>query len=747
MRAPANSAYRPEEPAARAALSAVAEVGGPEPHSQRTMSSSKTRPSRQGSRFTSPANVLSKDGEKDSPDTSRLAANDAAARANGTKTFMERWLEPGVQNKTSFEEAGLMRYGVLETMAPLGALPKPKKSENGNVRKIILKTSGHSAANSASKEPSPATQKATATAAATAASATSQSTSPLPISPLQSDFEARKPRKSLPLSRPEIPVDDEDDEDFIPGGVKKGKGRRHSSKPAPPKKGRPPASVRRSSLIPSTVVPAFPKASSPVKARPTTPVKPRPVTPLEILAPMPASMPASAPAPAPEAASESASATAPAATAATHHDPDFVARVVELAVDEALHHFRYPTAYALRTLYDDNAHDSAFVAMIEDVFTQTADADTMRAFAEQMAQKKREGKKDNTGCYYFVPPATNSLPEPHKPLPAPYAKLVHRDAEDEHQIEPPRAAKKIKITHTAADKENSSQKMAVASSEWMAVNASDSRQDETTSQVKTPSRRRRARRDSASSDSSLSSAMSLSSPEVTHRPLVPKSPLFRGGRKAKAKAGATTSTSTSADTGTTGPNGTPKSRPITTRRKSLASKASQSNSNTPTIQSPTTTNPNITHILDDATMPGRITVSEPPVILTTKTIGKKGAQKPMLPPPDDSDYEEVYERRREAIKVTNNYTALESSIRDETEEPDTTPLPTRRTRQSLGAPLSTRTTRAANKRPGDNEAESPAALSFQGDHPPSSVVGSRPVTPTNLRPAKKQKTGLRIKLS
>lgn len=58
---------------------------------------------------------------------------------------MQRWLEPTVQSKASFEDDGLVRYGVVENMAPLGSLPKPKKTgpeTNSGVKRIILRPSG-----------------------------------------------------------------------------------------------------------------------------------------------------------------------------------------------------------------------------------------------------------------------------------------------------------------------------------------------------------------------------------------------------------------------------------------------------------------------------------------------------------------------------------------------------------------------------------------------------------------------------
>ncbi len=65
--------------------------------------------------------------------------------------------------------------------------------------------------------------------------------------------------------------------------------------------------------------------------------------------------------------------------------------------------------------------------MLEDIFHQTADADTVDQFVRLVRDKKREGKKDNKGCYYFIPPATSSHFTPHKPKPAPYASLVQLD--------------------------------------------------------------------------------------------------------------------------------------------------------------------------------------------------------------------------------------------------------------------------------------------------------------------------------
>jgi hypothetical protein len=106
---------------------------------------------------------------------------------------------------------------------------------------------------------------------------------------------------------------------------------------------------------------------------------------------------------------------------------DVADKVVEAAVDEALKHFRYPTAWALRRLYDENSDNNEFLSMIQEVFTQTADSETVEEFARLLNQKKRAGKKGNTGFLYFIPPTTSNATTPNKPKRAPYASLVRLD--------------------------------------------------------------------------------------------------------------------------------------------------------------------------------------------------------------------------------------------------------------------------------------------------------------------------------
>ncbi|KAK7404182.1 hypothetical protein QQX98_010024 [Neonectria punicea] len=704
------------------------------------ISSTNTRATR--SRYSSPA-------QPQTGSWTGLADASKASSNQASRAFMQRWLEPSVQAKASFEDDGLVRYGVVENMAPLGALPKTTKKagpETGStVRKIILRPSGANAANAANSASEPAPKPPAA------ASSPPPSTAP-PTPPR---------RRSIAVK---IAADDNDDDDYRPKEPPK---RRQSGRVSLGKRTRRSSGARRSSSITAAVS--------------------RPVTPKETKATKEARE-------AREAQEAKEAQEAQEAEELVRPDPEdkeFTDRVVEAAVDEALKHYRYPTAWALRTLYDENCHKASFVGMIETVFNQTADVATLRKFTKQIEQKKREGKKDNQGCYYFVPPSTNSRFTPHKPKAAPYGNLLQQQHLEEPQSEG-RAAKRAKTSHSARSQSRSQshthshatrdtpRKMASGraasasghgnsngstSSSIRIRNSSDSNGNTSSSnnnnnnnkitntangEPRTPSRKR-TRRDSASSDSSLSSAMSmsLSSPEAT--------PTTRPGP---------------------GPDSSdaPKSRPITTRRKSLASQTKQAKSNPSASNSPTLRIASDTPTADasarasaSASMPGRLSAAQlSPTNLPSKSFkaakngGRTSVSMPAavavavpVPVADDAsdDADSFWDRRRDARQFASSATVRESSVRGPDEEQVATPAKrTRKTRQSMAIPTTTRATRSASKRPHDEvdmPVSSPVAWSFQGDGPPgegSSTVGSRAVTPT-LRPPKKQRSGLRVKSS
>lgn len=186
--------------------------------------SSSTRATR--SRYSSPAHQGAASLGVNSPlEVSKSSGNDAS------RSFMQRWLEPSVQNRPSYEEAGLMRYGVLEGMAPLGVPPKPKKPENGNgnassnghgVRKVILRTGGASKDKNAASSGTESNGDKSTTAASTGnvVAGKKRAASPGALAPVAPT------RRSLPPKSASKKNDDDDE--YNPGGNRRKKAARRS---------------------------------------------------------------------------------------------------------------------------------------------------------------------------------------------------------------------------------------------------------------------------------------------------------------------------------------------------------------------------------------------------------------------------------------------------------------------------------------------------------------------------------------
>ncbi|OHE95475.1 PHD-finger domain-containing protein [Colletotrichum orchidophilum] len=633
--------------------------------------------------------------------------------SEASRTFMQKWLEPTVQSKPSFEEAGLMRYGVTENMAPLGTLPKgPPTKKQGQegvnpVRKIILKSSS---ANSAVAAAAKAAAAAAAAAGAADATMAKRSETPprLPSPPANAQ---KATRKCLPARG--LGDDDEEDEDYTPkAATGKSQGRRAS------------ASQSRKSVSRSSV---GRRASAS----------------LHQMAP-------------------SSDAVQP--SESTPENKDVIERAVEVAIDEALRHYRYPTAWALRTLYDENSSNPVFLSMFEDVYHQTADEDTLDEFSRLIEEKKREGKKDNQACYFFVPPSTNSRFTPHKPKPAPYGNLLsldlsksdYDDDDDDDlllQVTPTKkASKRREIPESPMD-------MDMDDDDETTLLAA-----ETTLATMTPSRKR-ARRDSASSDSSLSelSASPSLPPDSPSPSSPPVSAAVKGDSHNRRHSATTAATAAGADPEITLTSAPPPAEPEPMKRRgrSLAAKTSvsdASNPNSPTLP------PNVSQAAGASSMPGRLSSPIFPNLSTTapsKAAGKKNANKdkgPRVLPSDDA----TTQRRRDARDSTVSQTPQpESHIRGSDMRSRAgsvaTSSPAVNLRKSARTPapnsnlpvnltLSTRTTRSAKRTHDEiDNTSSPTALFSLGEVTPA--ASSRAATPTNLRPSKKQRTGLRIKTS
>ncbi|PHH82442.1 hypothetical protein CDD82_5940 [Ophiocordyceps australis] len=545
------------------------------------MVSTSTRASRAASRYSMPAqtgqhqqqHAVAKHGLVSEGGLEEAKANGDATQ--GSRALMKRWLEPTVQSKASFEEAGLQRCGVLETMSALGTMPtKPKKPAGSlegsggaaTVRKIILRPSGSTAA--ANTRETVGRALASPDALATGSSDANAAAG----WPCGSDAAAAAAVEATTVGTRWEPAKADDvrqDDDY--------KAKDEAQEEAKDEAANDKARRRRSNRV-----------SLPAKKLSQATVKTEAV----------------------------ATATSPKrlrSRTSSIQDRDFVDRVVEVAVDEALQHQRYPTAWALRTLYDDNYDDSEFVAMVEEVFRQTAAESTRVRFLSLIEDKKREGKREEQRRQLSTQgKATASACESATRAWAP--EVGEADEEDGEK----RGAKRVKTTHVATPPKTLAAKGSVV--------------------VRTPQSSRtpkHSRHDSASSISSLSSAMSLASPSA--------SPNQRHGRSGGSAAPAA--------------HGAAKTQPIKTRGRakqqpgprplSVHTRAQHDDGKEP---------PDV----NEATMPGRVAAAAEQELVSNS--------KKQTPVPDgDDEANAVWERRRAARSVTNGVVARPSLVRgDET---------------------------------------------------------------------------------
>lgn len=80
---------------------------------------------------------------------------------------------------------------------------------------------------------------------------------------------------------------------------------------------------------------------------------------------------------------------------------EHTARAVELAVGEAILAQRWPTAYALRTLYNDYAENSRIRRLFMLIYTNRATKEEQREFQTLITWKKKTGSQNNRAQKYF----------------------------------------------------------------------------------------------------------------------------------------------------------------------------------------------------------------------------------------------------------------------------------------------------------------------------------------------------------
>jgi hypothetical protein len=82
-------------------------------------------------------------------------------------------------------------------------------------------------------------------------------------------------------------------------------------------------------------------------------------------------------------------------------------RVVDSAVKAALLAKKYPTAYALRTLYDEHRENPRVTDLFIAVYNQSCTSAEEQEFSRLMKFKKREGKADDKAIKYFAEQGVN----------------------------------------------------------------------------------------------------------------------------------------------------------------------------------------------------------------------------------------------------------------------------------------------------------------------------------------------------
>jgi hypothetical protein len=658
---------------------------------------------------------------------------------------MQRWLEPPVQVKASYQDAGLVRQGVFENMAPLGTLPKVglfKKtapppapaSEPTPARRIVIKH----------KPKVPST--------------------PVPAPPPAAAPEEDETEDDETEEEDDGMTEEQNDEDLGEedhGWPASKEGHKASTTAAAHRS-------RRSVTSGETDDEEWAPGTSAQKARTRRSSSRASTRPLQ------------------QQAANAGAGLRPA-------DPkEFVDKVVEAAVDEALTHYRYPTAWALRTLYDENSSNQEFLTMVQKVFLQTANADELEEFARLVQAKKKEGKKDNKAGSYFVPPSANGRSTPHQPKRAPYGNLVkfdmstlrldrarsksqtekrerpveaqepspeeHAEPEPEPELPPRKKRKAGRQQHL--DAAPSSAKMAANG-----VNGKVSRE--------TPSRRRTRAR-SVSSISSLSSARSLSPPDgiqedrdedqgfeetPSRTSPAPRQPITATKRRRSNAPRKSRNVSPARPS----PPAVSASTPAPQQPAAAAAPSSQRQS--PAAEQPAAAQVDgqepyeMPAVVDSPLFPNlnskRGSKSSTPTLVIASKVGKLDPQDLKL-------------RMRQRARGVTSTLFPDSNVRDPSpqlaseqegsEQPDkpATPAtaPSSRTRTSLPsarptpAPREGRSTRSALKRTHDEleDQPSPTTANFPGSEAASTAADSRAGTPA-LRAAKKPRTGLRVKNS
>lgn len=321
---------------------------------------------------------------------------------------MDRWVEPALPTpQPSYKEypgLGLQPYGVLEGMAPLGVPP------SGKLRKMVKDMEARRFRESSelgTPNGTPGPFGAAGDSAGDERSGENEEEedggeemvvegaedSDVIADDHMDDIErAEREVEERERKRRELKRGREEEEDYVPGSKKKSvsqaAGRRQSSKRA--------AAMPKQSPILESVEPVPESGRSRRMASrevgSAKKVKKATATPQMTPTPRGASF-------------VPVNATSPFKSTAqpqpTAHELALTDRAVQFAVEDAIHDRRWPTAYALRTLYNDTKINPRTPHLFMRIFREQASAAEIEEFQSLISWRKKEGRKDGTAKRYF----------------------------------------------------------------------------------------------------------------------------------------------------------------------------------------------------------------------------------------------------------------------------------------------------------------------------------------------------------
>lgn len=490
---------------------------------------------------------------------------------------------------------------------------------------------------------------------------------------------------------------------------------------------------------------------------------------------------------------------------------EVVSKAFDAAVDEALERDNYAVAYAFRTLHEEYQDNARFLLLAESIFRQTASADSVFSFGLYVNPKIAEGNKDRTAIKYFEAEAEaeereNKEDVPH-PQPGPYRDLVtldlsrlqeladnkkrKRDEDNsanettdendlQHQKElqspdqaeaepdtaevepeavatPPHPSKRQKLQTREPSTGRSAGRKTASASASRGMNGRSHA---------SPSRRK-TRSGSVASDSSLSTAKSLSPPLSPPQEADEDKPMQDIGDvpAAAAAAAASAADGVAADeTGAPNPNGAepgpgPGLQPIAARPRRAPARGRR-NANA-------SSEPNANNNAGQQNAASTIPVGDAPGLGLQRSRNPRRGAPDFTPTQKLSEDDLVTTRRRAARETTHRLTNDARSKDDsharaepmpgslvrelsaqsdlsslpDVDEPEPEPSPSAPT--GRGA----RATRASKRQHEDGDGDDAASTSpdFAPHAEPSTGVTSRAATP--VRPAKRARTGPRLKVS